>query len=126
MAAEFLQSALSPSGAAIYGPDNSALKAGQGQFDATGSVPCSLANDKGPYMCQFGVARTGGGYATVIVTRPDGRERAIYFRMGRAIGASSSEADSYESFWVVRVADVYRISVGAERYEIPDAVVFGG
>lgn len=77
-------------------------------------------------QCDFGVARAGGGYATVVITRPDGRQRAIYFRMGVAIGADTSEADGYSEFNAAKDDDLSVIKVGSERYEIPDAVVLGG
>jgi butyrate kinase len=75
--------------------------------------------------CEFGVARAGGGYATVVVTRPGGGTRAIFFRMGRPIGTDTSEADPGE-FSAVREGDLSHVRVGQERYEIPDAVVLGG
>ena len=72
------------------------------------------------------VTRAGGGYATVVVTKPDGRTRALFFRMGRPIGADTSEADGAGAFDADKEVDLHRIRVGNERYEIPDAVVLGG
>ena len=125
-AAEFLKPAVSPDGTASTGPDDSALRAGQGQFDATGQVPC--AQDLGQPMgqCDFSVARSGGGYATVVIKKNDGRSRIIFFRMGRPIGADTSEADYSGEFKAAREGDLNLIRVGTERYEIPDAVVLGG
>ena len=77
-------------------------------------------------QCDFGVARAGGGYATVVITRPDGRTRAIYFRMGRPMGADTSQADGYPDFSATKESDLNSIRIGDERYEIPDAVVLGG
>ena len=76
--------------------------------------------------CDFGVARAGGGYATVVIDKPDGSQRIIYFRMGRPIGAGTSQADGYPEFGARRKSDLNLIRVGNERYEIPDAVVLGG
>jgi hypothetical protein len=76
--------------------------------------------------CDFGVARAGGGYATVIVTLSDGRTRAIFFRMGTPMGADASQADGYGEFRATKESDLNLIRVGDERYEIPDAVVLGG
>jgi hypothetical protein len=70
-------------------------------------------------------SRAGGGYATVVIQRPDGRTRTLYFRMGRAIGADTSEADPGD-FRATREADLHFIRVGSERYEIPDADILGG
>ena len=126
VAAEFLKPAVSPDGSVATGPDDSALRAGEGRFDATGEIPCAGRAGQPMRSCPFGVARAGGGYATVVVTRPDGRTRAVYFRMGRPVGADTSEADRSGPFRADKDADLHRIEVGEERYEIPDAVVLGG
>ena len=126
VAAEYLTPAISPNGAAIMGPDTSALRAGQGEFDATGNIPCAQTAGQPMRNCPFGVSRTGGGYATVVVAKPDGVKRAIYFQMGIPIGSDTSEADGYHGFAADKQDDLHRISIGPERYEIPDAVVLGG
>ena len=126
VAAEFLSPAISPDGSAHYGADDSALRAGQGDFDATGTIPCAQALGQPMTECAFGVARAGGGYATVVVTKPDGTTRALFFRMNRAIGADTSEADGYHGFSATREGDLHLIRVGTERYEVPDAVTLGG
>jgi hypothetical protein len=113
-------------GSVATGPDDSALRAGQGNFDATGTIPCAQYAGQPMNECKFGVARAGGGYATVVITKPDGRTRAIYFRMGKAVGADTSEADHPGKFGTTREADLNFIRIGNERYEIPDAVVLGG
>jgi hypothetical protein len=74
----------------------------------------------------YGVARAGGGYATVVIKMPDGHERAIFFSMGKPIGADTSQADGYGEFRAGKENDLNLIRVGNERYEIPDAVVLGG
>ena len=77
-------------------------------------------------QCDFGVARAGGGTAAVVVTRPDGRKRFIFFEQGKATGADLSQADGNMAFRASKQADLYVIQAGNERYEIPEAVVFGG
>jgi heat shock protein HslJ len=126
VAAEHLRPAISPDGSAAMGPDDSALRAGQGKFDASGPLPCAFSRGQPMGQCEFGVARAGGGYATVVVKRPDGRTRAIYFRMGKPIGADTSQADGYPEFRATKESDLHLIRVGDERYEIADAIVFGG
>lgn len=125
VAATFLAPAVAPDGAVARGADTSALRAGQGDFDATGKLPCAQYAGQPMGQCDFGVARDGGGYATVIVSKPDGGKRAIFFRMGIVVSADTSEADP-GAFRASRENDLTLIRVGAERYEIPDAVVFGG
>ena len=124
--AAFLYPAVSPDGSIRLGPDDSALRAGLGDFDATGSIPCAEHLGQPMVNCEFGVARAGGGYATVVITRPDGRPRAIYFRMGVPIGADTSQADGYPEFTATKELDLHFIRIGHERYEIPDAVIVGG
>ncbi len=126
VAAEFLKPAVAPHGAVATGPDDSALRAGQGEFDATGQIPCAHYAGQPTTSCAFGVARAGGGYATVVVTHPDGRKRAIFFRAGVAVGADTNEADGYHEFRARKENDLHFIRVGPERYEIVDAVVLGG
>jgi heat shock protein HslJ len=121
-----LEPAVAPDGLVHYGQDDSALRAGQGRFDATGEVPCRLRTGQPMGRCPFGVARGGGGYATVVITLPDGRQRVIFFRMGLPIGQATSQASPAGAFQASRDADLSRISIGDERYEIPDAVVLGG
>lgn len=106
-------------------PDAS-LRAGQGAFDATGKIPCAQFSGQPMNQCNFGVARDGGGTATVSITRLDGLKRAVFFDKGEAIGADTSEADGYHDFSAEKESDLNFIRVGPERYEIPDAVIFGG
>jgi len=123
--AEFLKPAASPDGNVATGPDDSALRAGEGKFDATGKLPCAQSVGQPMMQCDFGVARAGGGYATVVIKKPDGRARAIFFRMGKPVGTDTSEADPGK-FSAVRESDLNSIRIGDERYEIPAAVVVGG
>ena len=125
-ATDFLMAAVSPDGSVATGPDDSALRAGRGEFDATGTIPCAQSLGQPTAPCEFGVSRAGGGYATVVITRPNGRPRLIYFRMGIPIGADTSEADPGGRFSWTREGDLNLIRLGEERYEIPDAVVLGG
>lgn len=125
VATEFLTPALSPDGTAATGPDDSALRAGQGRFDAIGHVPCTQSHDQPMTQCEFGVARAGSGYATIVVKKPDGRSRVIYFRLGKPVGVDSSRAGRNSKFRASRESDQYTIRIGSERYDIPDAVVLG-
>lgn len=126
VSAEYLKPAVSPDGSVITGADDSAMRAGQGQFDATGIIPCAQHRGQPMTECEFGVARASGGYATVVIKKTDGRTRAIFFSMGRPIGADTSQADGYPEFSTTKDSDLNLIRIGNERYEIPDAVILGG
>ncbi len=105
---------------------SSSERAGQGQFDARGPVGCAQQPGQPLGQCQAAVARDGGGSATVVVTRPDGRTRAIFFEKGKAIGADLSQADGNMNFRATKRGDINNIEAGNERYEIVEAMVFGG
>ena len=104
----------------------SSERAGQGQFDARGPVSCAMRAGQPMHQCQAAVARDPGGTATVVVTRPDGRTRFIFFEKGRALGADLSQADGSQHFRSTKRGDIYDIEAGNERYEIIEALVFGG
>ena len=93
-------------------------------YHATGPIPCSMGG--APTMqCNAGVVRQGGGSGTVTVTKPDGRTRTIYFERGRAMGYDQSQADPGK-FSASRQGDTTIVHIGQERYEIFDAMLFGG
>lgn len=94
-------------------------------FHATGTIRCTMAPGQATGQCPFGVTREGGGSGIVTVTKPDGRTRAIFFERGKATGADVSEADP-GAFSAAREGDTTIVHIGNERYEIPDAVIFGG
>jgi heat shock protein HslJ len=123
--ASSLAPATAPDGTVPAGEDDSALRAGQGRFDASGSLPCAQYKRQPLGNCAYGVAHAGGGYATVVVTRPDGRTRAIYFGLGQPLGADTSQADGMPAFTAAREGGLYRIRIGSERYEIAQEVVLG-
>ena len=114
----------SHAGSAPSGGDSSE-RAGRGDFDAHGPVRCAQGK-QAMAECNAAVAREGGGTATVMVTRPDGRKRFIFFQKGKAIGADLSQADGSQHFRSNKSGDVYKIEAGEERYEIVEAFVFGG
>jgi len=101
-------------------------RAGQGQFDARSVVRCAQQPGGPMQDCQAAVARERGGTATVVVTRPDGRTRFIFFEKGKAVSADLSQADGNMNFRAAKRGDVYTIDAGNERYEIVEAIVFGG
>jgi hypothetical protein len=108
------------------GENSASARAGRSDFDATGQIPCAQAAGQPMVQCDFGVARAGGGNATVLVTLPDGRKRALFFEQADLLSADVSEADGSGEIAATKEADLNTIRVGDERYEIPDAVLFGG
>lgn len=87
------------------------------RFHATGTIPCARTAAQPLARCRFGVVRHGPGAAEVTVFWPDGGTRAIAFAGGRPTGAGlTARKDD----------DLFRIGIGTERFEIPEAVVTGG
>jgi len=101
-------------------------RASEGKFNATGKIPCAQAKGQPMGQCDFGVARAGGGTAAVSIKRADGRKRVIFFKAGKAVAADLSQADGNMNFSASKEADLYMIRAGNERYEIPEAVIYGG
>jgi hypothetical protein len=93
---------------------------------ASGNIPCAQNQGQPMGQCPFTVEREGKGSAMVKVTRPDGRMRVIFFEKGKATGADLSQADGNMTFKATKKRDLFKIQAGKERYEIPEAVVFGG
>ena len=124
-ASNYLKPAKGPDGVIPMGEDKSALRAGQGDFDARGNIPCALKKGQPTGKCEFGVSRSDGGYAAVVVKKPDGSRRVIFFSLGIPVGADTGESD-YGEFSKRKEGDLNIIQIDDERYEIPDAVILGG
>ncbi len=111
--------------AAGGGGQQDALVAGT-DFNATGDIPCARNAGQPMGMCPFGVKRNGGGNGWVTVSWPDGGSRTIYFEMGRPSSYDQSQADGDKTLMVGQNADLFIVTIGDERFEIPDAVINGG
>ena len=90
-------------------------------FDATGFVPCAAHSDQPMRQCPFGVIREGPGNAGIWIALGGGEERQILFERGIPVTTDSVDTVRFE-----KTGDLFMISVGEERFEIPDAVVAGG
>lgn len=103
------------------GPPGDALVPGT-QFHATGNINCAQYEGQPYESCRFGVVRKGNGTATVTVFFPNGGRRMIHFVEGAA-ASSDSDAGVYSDHH----SDLMTVFVGTdERYEIPEAVIYGG
>jgi hypothetical protein len=120
------KAAASPSAADDDKLVEASARASERKFDATGKIPCAQHKGQPMGQCDFGVARAGGGTAAVAITWPDGRTRVVFFKAGKAIAADLSQADGDMSFSATKDADLYLIRAGTERYEIPEAAIYGG
>ena len=97
-------------------------------FNATATVGCVTRAGRAPRDCSAGVVRHRDGTAIVTIFWPEGRSRAIFFDAShRAIGADTSEADgtAEQPFRATRQGDNSIVTIGPERYVIPDSLVVG-
>lgn len=109
--------------AASTAPSHDARVAGT-PFHATGTLPCARAAGQPMGQCRFGVVRRGPGSAEVTVFWPDGGSQVITFAGGRPTGFGGSDGAARPE--IRQEADLFRIAIGAQRFEIPEAVVSGG
>lgn len=95
-------------------------------YHATGNIPCARAAGQPMGSCRFGVRREGGGSGSITVFWPDGGNRVIFFKNGTPSRYDESEADGGARMAVRREADLFRVRIGDQRFEIPEAVISGG
>ncbi len=94
-------------------------------YNATGMVRCVIGAVQNASQCSFGVIRFGGGTAEVVLTRPDGGALSIHFVDGQAVAYDRNQPGQ-GGFSSTRVQDLTIVNIGPDRYELVDAIVFGG
>jgi hypothetical protein len=95
-------------------------------FTATGLISCIRGADGAEATCEFGVVRTGNGGGTVTVFWPDGSTRVIGYADGTPAWFDQSQAEGNLEMTVTRQGDTSIVSVGPDRFVLPDAVIYGG
>lgn len=101
-------------------PAAAAIRAGRGVYDQIGTLDCHDAPDAPASKCDYGVARDADGTAVVAVFRPDGAQRLLTFLDGGFVVADTSAAAGGADASAAREGEATIVTVGAERYEIPD------
>lgn len=98
-----------------------------GSVSRTGQLQCTRHSNKPLRACKFSVIRKQGGATTVLVTWPDGGQRAVFFVNGKVRGADTNQADGSAKFKVgsVKELDLFVVTIGEERYDIPTDAVAG-
>ncbi|WP_171060726.1 hypothetical protein [Poseidonocella sp. HB161398] len=89
--------------------------------EAGGTLPCALSQEAPLAECGFRVSHGAGGTASLWIALPGGGERYLEFRDGRLAGSDPGATAGLERGGGLATVTVNR----AERYEIPDAVLFG-
>ena len=117
-AAAFLAEAAAPASADALVPGT--------PFHATGEVPCTPAAGAANTRCAFGVIRQGGGSGSVQLTLPDGSTRVLQFRDGTPVAVDADAGAQAPMLSAAREGDSSIVTLGDQRFVIPDAVIFGG
>jgi len=96
---------------------------GDGQrFDLTGQLPCSPVPGQPTTSCTFGVIREDRpGHAGLWIDIGGESERYFLFEDGEPVHSNGAGEITVE-----RLGDLQLLRLGGERYEIPDAVIYGG
>lgn len=124
--AEALVPAKGPDGSVPMGADDSARRVGKGDFDAEAQIACAQEQGQALGTCTAAVARGTGGDATVRVIFPNGFARRLHFRQGEFVSASATMSGAGRDIdWALRDG-LHLIRADDQRYEIPDAFLFGG
>jgi hypothetical protein len=95
------------------------------EFNATGEVPCARHAGQPMSQCRFGVVREGGGSGWIKIFWPDGGSRVIFFEKGTPSRYDESQADGGAKMSVRLEADLYRVRVGDQHFEFPEALLLG-
>jgi hypothetical protein len=98
-------------------------------YDATAEIKCAGYRKHPAGMCPAGVKRnTEGGLTVVDITWPGGDSRALFFdKAGKLVTANTSQADGSAAFAPkgIKQDDTTIVTIGPERYEIPDVFLKG-
>lgn len=95
-------------------------------FNATGEIPCVRSSGQPTGSCRFGVVRNGGGNGSITVFWPDGGNRVIFFENLTPMSYDESQADAGAKMTVSQNADLYKVTIGEQRFEIVEAIMSGG
>lgn len=122
-------------------PNAAAAQAGDGDgqgdskvagtdYNATAQLRCAGYRGMTPTLCDAGVKRNQeGGQTLVFIDWPDGvnSRMLIFDQAGKIVTANTNEADGSSSYPVLgkRDGDTTIVTIGPERYEVPDAFLKG-
>ncbi|WP_205853331.1 hypothetical protein [Zhengella mangrovi] len=121
-----LDIAIDAKASADTGASSDSAKAQGSDFSATGQVPCARYAGQPMGQCEFGVTREGNGNGAITVFWPDGGSRVIFFEMNTPARFDKAQADGDAEMTVGTNADLYLVTIGDQRFEIPEAVMTGG
>ena len=115
--------AVSP-GAAGADASAASKRAKSGDFEAAGEVRCAQEVGQSLGPCGAKVARASGS-AAVVVTFPNGFERTLTFSDGEFLrGNATMSGVGTDTDWRLD-GGLFYVRVDDQRFELPEALVFG-
>lgn len=126
VAADGLRAARGPDGTIPTGTDDSPIRAGRGEYDVRGHIPCAQVPGESLGECAVGVARGRGGDSTVVVTFGNGFERTLYFVHGQFVRANTTMSGTGTDTDWRKEGSTHIVRVDDQRYELRDDLLFGG
>lgn len=104
---------------------DAAARAKTGEFDATYEIRCAQEVGQALGSCKAEVARSGAADAAVVVTFPNGFARILTFEDGKFLrGNATMSGVGTDTDWR-RSDGIYHVRVDDQRFEFPEALVFG-
>lgn len=99
-------------------------------YNATAQLRCAGYRGMKATMCDAGVKRNQeDGQTLVFIDWPDGvnSRMLIFDKAGKVVSANTNEADGSSKFEVIgkRDGDTTIVTIGPERYEVPDVFLKG-
>ena len=99
-------------------------RAKSGDFDARGEARCAQEAGQSLETCDVAVARAVGS-AAVVVTFPNGFARTLTFKDRQFLrGSATMSGVGTDTDWSLS-SGVFSIRVDDQRFELPEALVFG-
>lgn len=95
-------------------------------FNATGQIPCARYAGQPMGSCKFGVKREGNGNGSITVFWPDSGNRVIFFAKNAPSSYDESQADGGAKMKTTKSSDLFTVTIGTQRFEIPEVVMAGG
>ena len=126
VAAQDLAFVHGPDGIVAMGVNDSAKRAKRKRFDVVSEIPCAQERGQALAPCPIGISRSDGGDATAAVTFPAGFTRLLFFMHGEFISAAATMSGAGRDTDWEQVDGVHKIRADDQRFEIPDALIFGG
>jgi hypothetical protein len=123
-----------PSNAGLQSPvgdgdDQGDAKVAGTDYNATAEIKCAGYRKHPAGTCPAGVKRNGEGGMTIVEIKwPAGESRTLFFdKGGKLVTADTSQVDGSAAFQPkgVKQSDTTIVTIGPERYEIPDVFVLG-